>query len=346
MRLFGFSFIKDGLRFDYPFKEAFSSIQPLVEEMVLAVGKNDDGTSEALTQMGFITQVPTVWDMSLLGKGGKIFSEQMNIALSSLREKHGKVEGAWGLCVHSDELIHPHDYEKLKRDLKEAEDNGYDAIRFRYLHYWKSHFKVATNKRWYPSEIRAVKLNSKVESYGDAQGFSGFSKVYESDVYIHHIGHVRDEKKKEEKQKFLINFIRDPNKFSKYWKREKKAFAKTKTLDYRISHSELMRERIEKYGEKFDLPQRDQIYLLVEEAEPFESLAKFLNVKKVNWIKKKSEVPREDRLEIVDLRRRKFFKGPIGDSMESPLAREWDLETYFILKVSEKGFSVNLPNKC
>ncbi|MCR9203592.1 MAG: hypothetical protein NXH75_03375, partial [Halobacteriovoraceae bacterium] len=333
MRLFGFSFIKDGLRFDYPFREAFTSIQPLVEEMILAVGKNDDGTSEALSNMSFITQVPTVWDMSLLGKGGKIFSEQMNIALSSLREKHGNVEGAWGLCVHSDELIHPHDYEKLKRDLNEAEATGCDAIRFRYLHYWKSHYKVASNKRWYPSEIRALKLDSKVESYGDAQGFSGFTKVYESDVYIHHIGHVRDEKKKEEKQKFLINFIRDPNKFSKYWKREKKAFAKTKTLDYRISHSELMRERIQKFGEEFDLPKKELVYLLGEKNEVYESIAKFMNVQKVYWVEKKSEVPKEDRSSMVDLRRKKFFKGSIGDSMESPLAREWDQKTYFILKV-------------
>jgi hypothetical protein len=44
MKVAGFSFIKNAVINDYPVVEAITSILPICDEFVIAVGKSDDGT--------------------------------------------------------------------------------------------------------------------------------------------------------------------------------------------------------------------------------------------------------------------------------------------------------------
>ena len=44
MKVTGFTFIRNAIRYDYPVKEAILSILPLCDEFVVAVGKSDDDT--------------------------------------------------------------------------------------------------------------------------------------------------------------------------------------------------------------------------------------------------------------------------------------------------------------
>ena len=46
MKVSGFSIVRDGVRFGYPFLQSIRSVLPLVDQFVLAVGKSDDGTLE------------------------------------------------------------------------------------------------------------------------------------------------------------------------------------------------------------------------------------------------------------------------------------------------------------
>lgn len=343
IKIYGFSFLKDGVRFDYPFVEAFTSLSKVSEKIYVALGQNDDGTKQLLGQLPFVDIIDTTWDMSLLGKSGIIFSEQTNIALSKLREVHGKEESAWGIYLQSDEVLHEDSLEQLRADIKKADASGHDAIRFRYHHFWQNHYQVAINKRWYPSEVRAVKLNSKVINHGDAQGFSGFTKVFESDVYIHHYGHVRDEQKRQEKQKFLIKSIRASDKFQKYFNREKKAFANTVTLPILINHPIVMKDRIKKMGEEFSLQEAAQIYIVGDEKSFSEASKVKINAKLVHWVDCLSKVPKTLRKSAVILRPtlwdKLFRPSKVPSSMQSPLARDWDKDTYLLLKLSEKGIS-------
>ncbi|MDC1174707.1 hypothetical protein OAT67_04910 [Bacteriovoracaceae bacterium] len=335
-KLYGFSFLKDGERFDYPYKEMLTCMENLVEKCYLALGKNDDGTSEQVKKFKKVEVIPTVWDMSKIGDGGLIFSEQTNIALNKLREDHQNEPEAWGIYLQSDEIIHEEDFVQLKRDIDEAEKTGCDAIRFRYFHFWMSHYQIAINKRWYPHEIRAVKIDSNVVSYGDAQGFSNFTKVFESDVHIFHYGHVRDQKKKEEKQKDLLNKIRPSEKFNKYLNREIRAFAKTKTLPIYIQHSLVMKNRIETMGESFFVKKINAVNVISDKVDENISRDKKVKISLLRWFKTKEEANKEKGLKInlnPSFFQKLFNKKKYISKMESNLAREWDLKTKIMVQL-------------
>ena len=48
-RVSGFTFVRNGVKFDYPVLESLRSLLPLVEELVIVVGKGED---ETLDQIG------------------------------------------------------------------------------------------------------------------------------------------------------------------------------------------------------------------------------------------------------------------------------------------------------
>ena len=51
MKICGFSFVRNGVKFDYPFVEAIRSILPLCDEIIVAVGKSDFNTLEMVRSM-------------------------------------------------------------------------------------------------------------------------------------------------------------------------------------------------------------------------------------------------------------------------------------------------------
>ena len=77
MLISGFSFIRNGVKFDYPFVEAITSILPICDEFVIAVGNSDDATREVITQLNNpkIRIIDTVWDDNLR-EGGQILAQQ------------------------------------------------------------------------------------------------------------------------------------------------------------------------------------------------------------------------------------------------------------------------------
>lgn len=48
MKVSGFTFVKNAILYDYPIVEAISSILPLCDEVVVAVGKSDDNTLDLI----------------------------------------------------------------------------------------------------------------------------------------------------------------------------------------------------------------------------------------------------------------------------------------------------------
>ena len=75
MSISGFSFVSNGVKFDYPFCESILSILPLVDEFVIVVGKSEDETLEKVRSIDSdkIKIVETVWEESLR-EGGKILA--------------------------------------------------------------------------------------------------------------------------------------------------------------------------------------------------------------------------------------------------------------------------------
>ncbi len=48
MKVCGFSFVRNGIKFDYAFAEAIRSNLPLRDEVIVAVGNSEDNTLEMI----------------------------------------------------------------------------------------------------------------------------------------------------------------------------------------------------------------------------------------------------------------------------------------------------------
>lgn len=190
MFISGFSFVRNAIRLDYPVRESLLSLLPLCDEVVVAVGKSDDGTLELVHSIGSpkLRIIETVWDDSLR-TGGLILSQQTNVALAECK-------GEWCIYLQADEAFHEADYELIRREITTATTNhSIDGLLFRYRHFYGSYDYIGAGRAWYRREIRAFKNGRGVMSVGDAQGFrcTGGRKLraVQTDARVFHYGWVR-----------------------------------------------------------------------------------------------------------------------------------------------------------
>ena len=82
MRVSGFTFCRNAIKYDYPVEEVIRSILPWVNEFVVNVGDSDDGTTELVERINDpkVRILRSVWD-DTVRKDGLIFAQQANIAL-------------------------------------------------------------------------------------------------------------------------------------------------------------------------------------------------------------------------------------------------------------------------
>ena len=52
MKVSGFTFIRNAIKFDYPIVEAITSILPVCDEFVVAIGNSDDETESLIQSIG------------------------------------------------------------------------------------------------------------------------------------------------------------------------------------------------------------------------------------------------------------------------------------------------------
>ena len=74
MKVAGFSIVRNAIKYDYPIVEAISSILPVCDIIVIAVGKSEDDTLNLIKNIASpkIKIIETIWDDSLR-KGGQVF---------------------------------------------------------------------------------------------------------------------------------------------------------------------------------------------------------------------------------------------------------------------------------
>ena len=205
MKVSGFTFVRNGVKYDYPFLESINSLLPLCDEVVIAVGQSEDDTLERIKSLHSpkIRILETVWDESIRS-GGKILSQQTNLALD-------KIDGDWAIYLQADEVLHEKDYWAIKDALFYYKDvSAVEGLLLNYRHFYGSYDYIGDSRRWYRREIRIVKPNIGVRSWGDAQGFRINGKklhVKLIDVPVHHYGWVKPPEIQQLKQKT----------FSKLW---------------------------------------------------------------------------------------------------------------------------------
>ena len=88
MKVSGFTFVRNAIKFDYPIVEAISSILPICDEFVVAVGKSEDGTLELVKSISSdkINIIETIWNNSLRS-GGSVLADETNKAFASISDE-------------------------------------------------------------------------------------------------------------------------------------------------------------------------------------------------------------------------------------------------------------------
>ncbi|GAB4289323.1 MAG: hypothetical protein Kow0098_07240 [Ignavibacteriaceae bacterium] len=191
MKISGFTIVRNGIKYFYPFREAILSILPLCDELIVNVGDSEDDTLTVVKSINNnkIKIIERKWDMSLR-EGGKVLSIETNAALK-------QCTGDWCFYIQADEVLHEMFYPAVKDAMeKYYQDDNVEGFRFRYKHFYGSYDYYQDNyRKWYTKEVRVIKNFRNIVSWGDAMNFrhSDTSPVKAVDIpaEIYHYGWVR-----------------------------------------------------------------------------------------------------------------------------------------------------------
>lgn len=340
MQLFGFTLLRNAVKYDYCFQESLASLSGIVRYTCIAMGEGEDNTSEIISKTPNLKIIPTVWDQSLRDSG-LILSQQTNIALEFLRVEEKENADAWAFYLQADEVLHEIDYELIREDIQYAEENGFDAVAFRYKHFWLNHNTLTVGKKWYPIETRAIKLHSSIISVRDAQGFEGCRKVYESNAFIYHYGHVRQESIYRLKKADFHKLYNADENLQKAQKKEEKKYKKGRFLSYLGSHPSVMKARIELFGDVFKTDLRDEIWILAAQHDFPQQFVNRILAKKIYWIDKIKDCRSSNKRKNMVIFEPSWWQKMLYPSMvnkrpDSDLGSNWTKEYVLTLKLSEK----------
>lgn len=226
MKVTGFTIIRNAIKFDYPVVEAITSILPICDEFVVAVGNSEDETLQLIRNINSpkIKILETVWD-DHLREGGQVLAIETNKAFDAISQ-----DTDWCFYVQSDECVHEKYLDSIKQAmLQYKEDKRVDGLLFNYTHFYGTYNYVGNSRRWYRKEIRIIRNDKNIRSYKDAQGFrkrdNSKLNVKPIDASIYHYGWVKPPKAQQAKQE----------NFHKMWHDDewmKKNIANVEEFDY------------------------------------------------------------------------------------------------------------------
>jgi len=168
MKISGFTIVRNAERLDFPVEASIRSLLPIVDEMVVNVGRSEDRTLDIVRGIADprIRIVETVWDF---GRGEALLREETLRAMRACRHP-------WGICIQADEVLHEAGAPCLVEAIHAADpDRRVEGLVLRYHHIFGDPGTEAVNRRWYRREVRALRLDPAlgIVPYRDAQGFRG-----------------------------------------------------------------------------------------------------------------------------------------------------------------------------
>jgi len=226
MKVSGFTFIRNAIRYDYPILEAIQSILPVCDEVVVAVGKSDDDTLGLIRSIGSpkIRIIETVWDDSLR-EGGRVLAVETDKAFAAIAP-----DSDWAFYIQGDEVVHEQYHGAIRKAMESyKDDRRVEGLLFDYAHFYGSYDYVGESSRWYRREIRIIRNDKNIFSYRDAQGFRKQPNeklhVKRIPASVYHYGWVKEPKAMQGKQM----------SFNKYWHDDQwmeKNVADVESFDY------------------------------------------------------------------------------------------------------------------
>ncbi len=119
MKVSGFTFVKNAIKYDYPIVEAIKSILPICDEVVVAVGESDDKTLELIQGIDKekIKIIETKWDESLR-EGGRVLAVETDKAYKEISE-----DSDWAFYIQGDEVVHEKYLDTIYDSMKKYKDD-------------------------------------------------------------------------------------------------------------------------------------------------------------------------------------------------------------------------------
>jgi hypothetical protein len=256
MKVCGFTFIRNAVRYDFPIVEAITSVLPLCDMFVVAAGDSDDGTRTLIERIDpvKIKIIDTKWDKTL-NKEGVVYAAETNKAFHAIPDDFD-----WCFYIQGDEVLHEKYLLAVKSAMTEnLHHHEVDGLLFGYRHFYGTYDYTGDSRKWYRNEIRVIRNNKSISSYRDAQGFRKEGKklkVVPANAEIYHYGWVRHPSymhdKIVESKKYYIGA-----EAVVFQKATERAFNFNKNYDalvrFKGTHPQVMQERIKRLNWKVDI---------------------------------------------------------------------------------------------
>jgi len=254
LKVSGFTFVKDAIKFSFPVVESIKSILPICDEFIVNVGRSEDDTLDAVSAIKNekINIIESEWDANFKYKG-QILAQQTNIALA-------KCTGDWCFYLQADEVVHEKDLGKILKCMEEElPRENVEGLIFNWVHFYGDYSTFVNSYHWYQREVRIIRNFRGIASWSSAQGFrlNGRKlRVKDTDAYIYHYGWVRPPEVMAAKKRYHDS-LHHGNGWAKEYKKEK--FDYLEHIDpamlrkYNGSHPRVMEERIGKWQREFDI---------------------------------------------------------------------------------------------
>ncbi|NTW83848.1 MAG: glycosyltransferase [Chlorobiaceae bacterium] len=229
MKISGFTFIRNGTNFGFPFSESIRSILPIVDEFIVNVGKSDDDTLEKVKSIrdSKIKIIESRWNENMK-VGGYVYGQQKMLAQFNC-------SGDWAFYLEGDEIVHENDLSKIVDACsKNLYDKRVEALIFDYLHFYGNANSYLDSPGWYRQAARIIKTS--VRSYAPDGLFwhilNGKSRkaryplASHTGAKIYHYGWIRSEEEMNRKSENI----------QKYWSQNHRR------IDYREIDPRIIRE--------------------------------------------------------------------------------------------------------
>ena len=238
MKISGFTFVKNAVKYGYPVVESINSILPVVDEMIICLGDSEDATNELIASIGShkIKIIHSVWD-DALREGGKVLAVETDKAIDATA-----TDSDWLFYIQADEVVHEQYHSTIIEAMKRyKDDKRVEGLLFNYHHFYGSYKYIGDGRKWYSKEIRVIRNDKNIRSYRDAQGFRWKDNrklnVKLIDAFIYHYGWVRNP----------LTMHRKYRDFGKLWTKEE-------------DHAKWV-EELEKRTDQFDYSNIDSVTL-------------------------------------------------------------------------------------
>jgi hypothetical protein len=264
MKVSGFTFVKNAVKYGYPVSASIMSLLPVVDEMIVCLGDSEDETNALVNSIGSgkIKIVHSVWDKGLR-KGGRVLAVETDKAMDATA-----ADSDWLFYIQADEVLHEQYYPVILDAMKKyKDDERVEGLLFHYHHFYGSYKFIGDGRRWYSKEIRIIRNNKRIRSYRDAQGFrlEGHKLCVKLiDAYIYHYGWVRNPVLMQQKHTDFGKFW-NPDDKHEAWVAEQRS--KSQQFDYSDidsvtlfegTHPAVMQELVKNEDWNFDMDIREK----------------------------------------------------------------------------------------